>query len=482
MNRKMVYFLIGRILLLEGGLLLLPLGVSLYYADGGFTPFLITIALCEALGLLLCKLFRTDNNVIFAKEGFLITALAWLAVSILGALPFVISGEIPNFVDAFFETVSGFTTTGASILRDVEAMRRSMLFWRSFTHWIGGMGVLVLMVAMMPNLPGRAIHVLRAEMPGPTMGKLSPKLRDTAKILYLLYIAMTVLELVLLLAGGMPLFDSAIHTFGTAGTGGFGLKADSLAGYSPYLQWVVASFMMLFGINFNLYFLLVMRRFKSALRSEELWTYLGIILAATGLICWNILPLFEHFSDAIRHAFFQVNTISSTTGFSTVNFDDWPTLSRMIMVLLMFIGACAGSTAGGLKVSRAVLLFKTVRREIRHMLHPRAVTSVRFEGKPVDNTTLISVISYFAIYIGLFAGFWFLVSFQPGFDGVSNFSAVAACYNNIGPGLNLVGPTLGYWHYTPFIKIVLAFAMLFGRLEIYPMLITLSPSTWLKQA
>ncbi len=478
MNRKMVYFLIGRILLLLGGLMVLPLAVSLYYWDGGQLPFLITIAISEGLGLLLCRVFRTDNQLIFAKEGFLVTALAWLSVSALGSLPFILSGEIPSFVDAFFETVSGFTTTGASILRDVESMRHSMLFWRSFTHWIGGMGVLVLMAAIMPNLSGRTIHVLRAEMPGPTMGKLSPKLKDTAKILYLLYIAITALELILLVAGGMPLFDSCIHTFGTAGTGGFSLKADSLAGYSPYLQWVVATFMMLFGINFNLYFLLVMRRFKTALRSEELWTYLGIILASTALICWNVMPLFEHFSDAIRHAFFQVNTISSTTGFSTVNFDEWPTLSRMVMVLLMFIGACAGSTAGGLKVSRVVLLFKTIRREVRHMLHPRAVTSVRFEGKPVDSTTLISVISYFAIYIGLFAAFWFLVSFQPGFDGVSNFSAVAACYNNIGPGLNLVGPTLGYWHYTPFIKIILAFAMLFGRLEIYPMLISLSPSTW----
>ena len=481
MNRKMVYFLVGRILLLEGGLLLLPLAVSLYYWDGGQIPFLITIALCEGLGLLLCRVFRTDNQLMFAKEGFFVTALAWLSVSVLGALPFILSGEIPNFVDAFFETVSGFTTTGASILRDVEAMSRSMLFWRSFTHWIGGMGVLVLMAAIMPNLSGRTIHVLRAEMPGPTMGKLSPKLKDTAKILYTLYIIMTVLELVLLVAGGMPLFDSAIHAFGTAGTGGFGMKADSLAGYSPYLQWVIAVFMMLFGVNFNLYFLLVLRRFKSAFRSEELWTYLGVILAATALISWNVRPMFDSLGDTLRHAFFQVNTISSTTGFSTVNFDEWPTLSRMILVLLMFLGACAGSTAGGLKVSRAVLLFKTVRREIRHMLHPRAVTSIRFEGKPVDSTTLISVISYFSIYIGLFAFFWFLVSFQPGFDGVSNFSAVAACYNNIGPGLNLVGPSLGYWHYTPFIKLVLAFAMLFGRLEIYPMLITLSPSAWLKK-
>ena len=481
MNRKMVYFLIGRILLLESALLLLPLGVSLYYWDGGQLPILITIALSAGLGWLLCRIFRTDNQVIYAKEGFLITALTWVIVSALGALPFVLSGQIPSFIDAFFETVSGFTTTGASILTDVEAMSRSMLFWRSFTHWIGGMGVLVLMVAIMPNLSGRTIHVLRAEMPGPTMGKLSPKLRDTAKILYLLYIAMTLLELVLLVAGGMPLFDSAIHTFGTAGTGGFGMKANSMGGYSPYLQWVVATFMMLFGVNFNLYFLLLMRRVKAAFRSEELWTYVGIVLGATALICWNILPQMGSFSEAIRHAFFQVTTISSTTGFATVNFDEWPTLSRMILVILMFIGACAGSTAGGLKVSRVVLLFKVTRREIRHLLHPRSVSSVRFEGKPVDQTTLISVGSYFALYIGLFAIFWFIVSFQPGFDGVSNFTAVAACYNNIGPGLNLVGPTLSYAEYTPFVKLVLSLAMLFGRLEIYPMLISLSPSTWIKK-
>lgn len=481
MNRKMVYFLIGRILLLESALLLLPLGVSLYYWDGGQLPILITIALSAGLGWLLCRIFRTDNQVIYAKEGFLITALTWVIVSALGALPFVLSGQIPSFIDAFFETVSGFTTTGASILTDVEAMSRSMLFWRSFTHWIGGMGVLVLMVAVMPNLSGRTIHVLRAEMPGPTMGKLSPKLRDTAKILYLLYIAMTLLELILLVAGGMPLFDSAIHTFGTAGTGGFGMKADSVGSYSPYLQWVIATFMMLFGVNFNLYFLLLMRRVKAAFRSEELWTYVGIVLGATGLICWNILPQVGQFSDAIRHAFFQVTTISSTTGFATVNFDEWPTLSRMILVVLMFIGACAGSTAGGLKVSRVVLLFKVTRREIRHLLHPRSVSSVRFEGKPVDQTTLISVGSYFALYIGLFAIFWFIVSFQPGFDGVSNFTAVAACYNNIGPGLNLVGPTLSYAEYTPFVKLVLSLAMLFGRLEIYPMLISLSPSTWIKK-
>ena len=480
MNRKMVFSLIGKILLLEGGLLLLPLFVSVYYWDGGQIPFLITIALCLGLGLLLSKLCHTDNQVIFAKEGFLVTALAWLIVSAVGALPFVISGEISCFVDAFFETVSGFTTTGASILTDVEAMSRSMLFWRSFTHWIGGMGVLVLMVAIMPNLSGRTIHVLRAEMPGPTMGKLSPRLRDTAKILYLLYIVMTAIELVLLVAGGMPLFDSAIHTFGTAGTGGFGMKAASLADYTPYQQWVIAVFMMLFGVNFNLYFLIAMRRFRSALRSEELWTYLAIVFIATALISVNVTPQIGNTAEGIRAAYFQVTSISSTTGFSTVNFDEWPTVSRMILVLLMFIGACAGSTAGGLKVSRVVLLYKTVRREIRHLLHPRSVTSVRFEGKPVDSPTLISIGTYFALYIALFAAFWFIVSFQPGFDGVSNFTAVAACFNNIGPGLNLVGPAASYAGYAPFFKLVLSVAMLFGRLEIYPMLISLSPSTWAK--
>ena len=477
MNRSLLARIVGRILLIGAACMVPSLALAVADHSPDLKALAVTIGIMLALGGA-SFLIRASSDIWRPRDALGAVTFSWLAISAFGALPFTLSGYVPNYIDAFFETVSGFTTTGASILRDVESMRRSMLFWRSFTHWIGGMGVLVLMVAVMPNLSGRTIHVLRAEMPGPTMGKLSPKLKDTAKILYLIYIAMTLLELILLVAGGMPLFDSAIHTFGTAGTGGFSLKADSLAGYSPYLQWVVATFMMLFGINFNLYFLLVMRRFRTALRSEELWTYLGIIFASTALICWNVMPLFEHFSDAVRHAFFQVNTISSTTGFSTVNFDDWPTLSRMIMVLLMFSGACAGSTAGGLKISRVVLLFKTVRREIRHMLHPRTVTSVRFEGKPMDSTTLISVISYFAIYIGLFAGFWFLVSFQPGFDGVSNFSAVAACYNNIGPGLNLVGPTLGYWHYTPFIKIVLAFAMLFGRLEIYPMLISLSPSTW----
>lgn len=481
MNRKMVWSMIGRIILLEAVLLLAPLALSLVYHDQGTLPLLITVGIALAVGFGLSLLCRTKNQVIYSKEGFLITAVAWLIVSAIGALPFWISGQIPSYIDAFFETVSGFTTTGASILTNVEAMCRSLLFWRSFTHWMGGMGVLVLMVALLPNLSGRTIHVLRAEMPGPTMDKLVPRLRDTARILYLLYIVLTALELILLIAGGMPLFDSAIHALGTAGTGGFSLRGDSLGSYSPYLQWVVAVFMMLFGVNFNLYYLLVIRKFRSILRSEEFWTYIAIVLVSTLAITLNILPLYQNAAEATRHAFFQVTSISSTTGFSSVNFDVWPEASRTILTILMFIGACAGSTAGGLKVSRVVLLFKLIRRELRYLLHPRSVGVIRFEGKPVEKTTLSSVGTYFALYMVLFVLFLLAVCFQPGYDFTTNFTAVAACFNNIGPGLNFVGPAASYAGYTPILKLVLSFAMLFGRLELYPLLLTLSPSTWTKK-
>lgn len=478
MNRKMVYYLTGRIILLEGALLLAPLAVSLIYWDKGIVPFLITIGICVIVGSILSLLFRNHSSIIFAKEGFLITALAWVSLSLIGAIPFVLSKEIPNYIDAFFETVSGFTTTGASILGDVESKSHSILFWRSFTHWMGGMGILVLMVAIIPNLSGRTIHVLRAEMPGPTMGKLVPKLRDTAKILYYIYFVLTLLEFILLMLGGMPTFDSAIHALGTAGTGGFGIKNDSITSYSAYHQWVIAAFMMLFGVNFNLYYLLILRRFRSVFRSEEFWTYVTVVLAATGLVTWNILSIYGNLPEAVRQAFFQVNTVVSTTGFSTADFNAWPELSKTVLVLLMFMGGCAGSTAGGLKVARLVMLFKTVRREVRHLLHPRSVSAVRFEGKALDDGTLVSVGNYFALYIGLFVLFLLVVSFQPGFDFLSNFTAVASCFNNIGPGLAKVGPTANFSAYQPVIKLVLAFAMLFGRLEIYPMLISMSPSSW----
>ena len=480
MNRRLVFRMTGRIVLLEAGLLLLPLLVSLLYADGCALYFLATIGICLAVGGLL-QLPRLKRRDYYAKEGFVITALAWLALSALGALPFVFSRAIPNYVDALFETISGFTTTGASILTDIEAMQPSLLFWRSFTHWVGGMGLLVLMVAVLPTDNGRSIHILRAEMPGPIMGKLVPKLRDTAKILYLIYVAMTALEIVLLLLGGMPLYDSIVHSFGTAGTGGFGIKADSIAGYSHYCQWIITVFMFLFGVNFNLYFMLLMKRFRPALRSTELWAYVLIAFTAMVLITINVFPMYGNLQDAVRLSAFQVSSIMTTTGYSTVDFSLWPELSRTILVVLMFIGACAGSTGGGLKVSRVVVMVRTVQREFRHMLHPRSVGVVKFEGKRVETETLVSVNVYFALYMLLFAVILLIVSIEPQFDFTSNFSAVAACFNNIGPGLNLVGPTASYAGYSALSKLALAAGMLLGRLELYPILLLLHPFVWSKR-
>lgn len=481
MNRKMVFSMTGQIILLEALLLLLPLTVSLIYGDGCWGSFVLTAGIALAVGGSLTLFCRPRNLDYYAKEGFVITALAWLMLSAIGALPFVLTGSIPQYVDAFFETVSGFTTTGASILNRVEDLSRSILFWRSFTHWVGGMGILVLLVAVLPTVSGRTIHVLRAEMPGPTMGKLRPKMRDTAKILYLIYIGMTLAEIVVLILGGMPVYDSIVHSFGSAGTGGFGIRSDSIASYNHFCQWVITLFMFLFGVNFNLYFMVLIRRWKSAIRSEELWAYIGIALTAAVLIGVNIYPMYNSLSDTARLAAFQVSSIMTTTGYSTVNFDAWPDFSRTILIVLMFIGACAGSTGGGLKVSRVVLLLKTVKREFQHMLHPRAVGSVKFEGKPVEHATLISVSTYFGLYMALFAGMLLIVSLEEHFDFTSNFSAVAACYNNIGPGLGLVGPLHSYSEYSDVSKLVLSVAMLLGRLELYPILFLLSPSTWTKK-
>ena len=392
----------------------------------------------------------------------------------------MLSGEIPSYVDAFFETVSGFTTTGASILRDVEAMSRSMLFWRSFTHWVGGMGVLVFVMAIVSNMTDRSIHIMRAEMPGPVVGKLVPRGRDTAKILYLIYIVMTFIEIGFLWAGDMDLFESVVHTFGSAGTGGFGIKSDSLGSYSSYSQIVVAVFMLLFGVNFNLYFLLCIGRIKNILKSTELWAYLGIALVSTCVIFANVFfTLGGSVGETLKHAFFQTSSIMTTTGFSSVDFDLWPSLSKAVLLLLMCFGSCAGSTAGGLKISRVVILFKLILAEIKHMLHPRAVTSVKFEDKAVDKQTLNSVAVYFAVYVLCMMATFLLICYEPfGFE--SNFSAVIATFNNIGPGFGEVGPASSFANYSDFSKIVFSFAMLFGRLEIFPLIIALSPSTWKK--
>ena len=480
MNRKMVFNTVGMMLVAEAALLLLPTAVALIYGESCAWALTVSALVALVAGLLLRRLFRPENRLIYAREGFVTVAMAWLLLSAAGALPFLLSGEIPSYIDAFFETVSGFTTTGASILTNVEGMSRGLLFWRSFTHWVGGMGVLVFVMAIVPGANDRSMHILRAEMPGPVVGKLLPRARDTASILYKIYIVMTGAEIVLLMLGGMPVFESIVHAFDTAGTGGFGVKADSIAGYSPYLQWVITVFMLLFGVNFNLYYLLLARRFRAAAQSSECWYYLGIVLVSVALITFNIMPLYETLGEAIRLSAFQVSSIITTTGYATADFNLWPEFSKAILLLLMFVGACAGSTGGGLKVSRAVMLVKMVHREIRHLLHPRSVNSVKFEGKHVDGATLKGVSSYFAVYMMCVLSIFLLLSLDQ-FNLETNLSAAASCFNNIGPGLAAVGPVSNYAAYSGFSKLLLSLAMLLGRLEIFPLLLTLSPATWAKK-
>ena len=481
MNKKLVFNVTGKLLLAISGILLLPALISAIYQEKSLWAFLITSLISLIVGIVLKLLTRGYNNVMYAKEGFLIVALAWVSTSLIGSLPFVISGEIPNFFDAFFETCSGFSTTGASIVGDVEALSHGILFWRSFTHWRGGMGVLVFMIAFISNISDRSIHILRAEMPGPIVGKLTPRAKDTSKVLYIIYFVMTVVQVVLLTAGDMNFFDSLLHTFGTAGTGGFGIKSDGLAGYSSYSQWIITIFMFLFGVNFNLYYLILVKRFNTAIKSSELWVYFGIVMVAGILITANISDLYTNLSSAVKDAFFQVVSIITTTGYSTADFDLWPTLSRGILFILMFTGACAGSTAGGLKISRVVLLFKMIGKEIKKMVHPRSVSAVNFEGKEVDEQTQRSVTTYFAIYVISMAIIFFILSFEP-FSLETNLSAAVSCFNNVGPGLAGVGPMMNYGAYSNFSKLILSFAMLLGRLEIFPLIIAMIPSTWKKKS
>ncbi len=473
--------MLGQIIKLESALMLLPIAVALIYRDWkDALVFAGVAAVAAIIGFLLSGILKSNERTIYAKEGFVIVAFAWIAMSLIGAFPFYLSGEIPSFVDAFFETVSGFTTTGASILTDVEKMSRAMLFWRSFTHWIGGMGVIVLIMAILPDNSGRSIYIMRAEMPGPVVDKIVPRIRDLSKILYFIYIALTAVMVVFLCAGGMSLFESLLHAFGTAGTGGFGIKATGVGGYSPYLQWVITFFMLIFGVNFNLYYLILRRRAQTALKSEELWTYIGVIVTTTVIISVNIAPLFESTADTIRHSAFQVASIITTTGYSTVDFNLWPTLSKSLLLFLMFVGGCAGSTAGGFKVSRIVMAAKMIRREFNLMLHPRAVISPKFEGKKLDEATTKGVGVYLALYCFLLIAVFLLISFEP-FDIETNFSAALSCFNNVGPGLSVVGPASSYAEYSNFSKIVLSAAMLLGRLELYPILLTITPSTWYRK-
>lgn len=476
MNSSIIRYILGQVLKIEGILMLLPCLVALIYQESVGFYYLVTALLCMILGFLMT--FKKPSDFVFyLKEGCVTTTLSWAVMSFFGAIPFWASGEIPSLTDALFETVSGFTTTGASILSDVEALSHCSLMWRSFTHWIGGMGVLVFLLAVIPMTGGSHMNLMRAESPGPSVGKLVPKIKSTARILYLIYIGLTVIQCILLLCGGMTLFDSLATSFGTAGTGGFGIKNESIGGYSPYIQWVVTIFMILFGLNFNAYYLILFHQFKKAISMEEVRCYFLVILASIAIICVDIRNYYESFSEVLRHAAFQVGSLITTTGFSTTDFSLWPQTSKTILVLIMFIGACAGSTGGGIKVSRFVVLFKTVAKELDSYIHPKSIKKIKMDGKPVEHEVLRSINVYFITFITVFVVSLLIVSFD-GHELVTNFTAVTATINNIGPGLNMVGPTENFGFFSNLSKYVFIIDMLAGRLELFPLLIFFHPAVW----
>lgn len=478
MNYKIIRYIVGWVLNFEAIFMAPAFLTALIYREREASSLMIAMGLCLIAGSLLTRK-KLENKTMYAREGFVAVALCWIALSVFGALPFVISGAIPSYIDALFEVVSGFTTTGSSILTDVEALPKCLIFWRSFTHWIGGMGVLVFVMAILPLAGGNNMYLMKAESPGPSVGKLVPKVKHTATILYSMYFALSLAQLVFLLVGGMSLLDSLTTMFGTAGTGGFGIKNDSMAGYSMYLQAVVTVFMILFGVNFNVYYLLLKRKWKAALQSLEVRAYFGIILASIVLITINISGMFSSVFEAFHHAAFQVGTIITTTGFMTTDFDLWPSFSKTILVLLMFIGACAGSTGGGIKVSRVLILLKSILKELDVIVHPHNVKKLKMDGRVVEHSVLRSVNVFMASYIMIFAVSLLLISIDN-FDFTTNFTAVAAAMNNIGPGLSMVGPTKNFSMFSDFSKIVLTFDMLVGRLELFPMLILFSKNTWTK--
>ena len=476
MNASMIRYILGYVLKIEAALMLLPCLVALIYREQEGWYYLAVAAGGLLLGVL-ATWKKPVNSVFYLKEGCVSTALSWIILSLLGCLPFCLTGEIPSFTDALFETISGFTTTGASILSDVEALSHTSLFWRSFTHWIGGMGVLVFLLAIIPMSGGSNINLMRAESPGPSVGKLVPKMRYTAQILYLIYFGMTILEMVLLIIGKMPVFDAVTTSFGTAGTGGFGIKNDSITGYSSYVQWVVTIFMILFGVNFNAYYLLLFGKIKKAFAMEEVRYYFLVILGAIVIIFTSLLRAGINVADSLRHAAFQVASIITTTGFSTADFDMWSQTCKTVLVLLMFVGACAGSTGGGIKVSRFVVLFKTVGKELNSYIHPKSIKKIKMEGKPVEHEVVRAINVYFITFMIIFSLSVFLISFE-GNDLLTNFTAVTATINNIGPGLELVGPTKNFGFFSVFSKYVLMFDMLAGRLELFPLLILFHPAVW----
>jgi len=480
-NYKMMGRFLAQILFLEALFMIPALGISLYCGDSmAVRGFLVAIAVGAGMAVVLYLICRGAPSAFYAKEGFVCVALSWIVMSLVGCLPFYISREIPSYIDGFFEIVSGFTTTGASIVPAVEDLSKGILYWRSFSHWVGGMGVLVFLLAIAPSGDkgqGFTMHLLRAESPGPDVGKLVPKMRQTAAILYIIYVVLTVLNILFLLFGGMNLFEAVCHAFGTAGTGGFGVKNDSYASYSPYLQNVTTVFMLLFGVNFSCYYLLLLKQFRSVFKDQELRTYVGIVLGSIALIAWNVRGLYGSLEETVRHAAFQVASIVTTTGYATTDFDLWPSFSKTILLCLMVVGACAGSTGGGLKVGRFMLLVKGMRRNIRRMLNPRRVELVRNNGTVVDERVLDNTNAYLAAYVLIVFGVFAVISLD-GFSTGTNFSAVLACFNNIGPGLEAVGPTCNFSAYSDLSKLVLSWAMLAGRLEIFPILVLFSRDTW----
>ena len=483
MNRKMIVCMLLRVALICGVMLALPAVVSLIYKERqAAAAFAITSAASVAVGCLSFVLKPADKA-IYAREGFLIVALSWVVVSVVGAVPFVASGATNSYIDALFETVSGFTTTGASVFSgaEIEAMPKGLLFWRSFTHWVGGIGVLVFLIAIVGSSTDRPIHVLRAEMPGPVVDKLVPKSRNTVRLLCLIYVGLSAVMTVMLLCGGMSLFDSLVHTFGTAGTGGFAIKADGVAGYNHYIQWVITVFMLIFAVNFNVYYLILIGKVKSALKSTELWAFVGIVVVSIAAIAANIYPIYNSVADCLRLAGFQVASIVSTTGFTTVDYAQWGGLSQTVLFALMFMGGCAGSTAGGLKTIRVVLLFKSGAREVKRILRPRDASVVRLDGNVVDEDTVKGVCRYFVVYALATIVLFVLLGFDPAAGSVeTNFSAVVSCFNNVGPAFGTAGPAFSYGFYGVFGKIVLTFTMLLGRLEIYPLLMLFVPATYRK--
>lgn len=484
MNYRLIGKFISKMLMVEGAFMLPALLISLFYKEEksvyGFLLSLLVIAAVSALLTLCC---RESKSIFRAREGLVCVGIAWIMLSLLGCLPFYFSGEIPCFIDALFETVSGFTTTGASVLSDVEALSRGLLYWRSFSHWLGGMGVLVFVLALggsSRRSDGYTMHLLRAESPGPKVAKLVPRMRDTAKILYLIYLALTIMNFVFLLFGRMPLFDAVCTALGTAGTGGFGIKNDSMAGYSPYLQNVCTVFMLLFGINFSCYYLLLLRQIKNVFRDEELRFYLGIVLGSILLITLDIHGMYGSVGESIRHAAFQVASIITTTGFATTDFDLWPSFSKAILLCLMLVGGCAGSTSGGFKCGRALLLMKSLRRNVRKILHPQKVQVVRMNGQMVEEQVMDNISAYLAAYFLMMLFSFVIVSLDES-TMFTNVSAVIGCFNNIGPGFEGVGPTCNFGAYSVLSKLVLIVDMLAGRLEIFPILILFSKSTWTRR-